>query len=45
MPFVIDEMTARKKIYHTHDFVIVLPDNFHIEYVKPLSIKDPLQYL
>ena len=40
MPFFIDEMTARKKIYHAPDFDLALPDNLDLEYVKSLSTKD-----
>jgi hypothetical protein len=45
MTFFIDEMTARKKIYHAPDFDVVLPDNLDLEYVKSLSTKDRLKYL
>jgi hypothetical protein len=45
MPFFIDEMTARKKIYHAPDFGVALPDNLDLEYVKSLSTKDRLKYL
>ena len=45
MPFFIDEMTARKKIYHAPDFDVALPDNLDLEYVKSLSTKDRLKYL
>lgn len=45
MPFFIDEMTARKKIYHAPDFEVALPDNLDLEYVKSLSTKDRLKYL
>ena len=45
MPFFIDEMTARKKIYHAPDFDVALPDNLDLEYVKSLSTKDRLEYL
>ena len=45
MPFFIDEMTARKKIYHALDFDLALPDNLDLEYVKSLSTKDRLKYL
>ena len=45
MPFFIDEMTARKKIYHAPDFDVALSDNFDLEYVKSLSTKDRLKYL
>ena len=45
MPFFIDEMTARKKIYHAPDFDVALPDNLDLEYVESLSIKDRLEYL
>jgi hypothetical protein len=45
MPFFIDEITARKKIYHAPDFDVALPDNLDLEYVKSLSTKDRLKYL
>jgi len=45
MPFFINEMTARKKIYHAPDFDVALPDNLDLEYVKSLSTKDRLKYL
>ena len=45
MPFFIDEMTARKKIYQAPDFGVALPDNLNLEYVKSLSTKDRLEYL
>ena len=45
MPFFIDEMTTRKKIYHAPDFYVALPDNLDLEYVKSLSTKDRLKYL
>lgn len=45
MPFFIDEITARKKIYHAPDFGVALPDNLDPEYVKSLSTKDRLKYL
>jgi len=45
MTFFIDEMTARKKIYHAPDFDVALPDNLDLEYVKSLSTKDRLKYL
>ena len=45
MPFFIDEMTARKKIYHAPDFDVALADNLDLEYVKSLSTKDRLKYL
>lgn len=45
MPFFIDEITARKKIYHAPAFGVALPDNLDLEYVKSLSTKDRLQYL
>ena len=45
MPFFIDEMTARKKIYHAPDFGVALPDNLDLEYLKSLSTKDRLEYL
>ena len=45
IPFFIDEMTARKKIYHAPDFGLALPDNLDLEYVKSLSTKDRLEYL
>jgi len=45
MPFFIDEMTARKKIYHAPDFGVELPDNLDLDYVKSLSTKDRLEYL
>ena len=45
VPFFIDEMTARKKIYHAPDFGVVLRDNLDLEYVKSLSTKDRLEYL
>lgn len=36
MPFFIDEMRARKKIYHAADFGVALADNLDLEYVKSL---------
>ena len=39
MPFFIDEITARKKIYYASDFCVALPDNLDLEYVKSLSTK------
>jgi len=45
MPFFIDEISARKKIYHAPDFGVALPDNLDLEYVKSLSTKDRLEYL
>jgi hypothetical protein len=45
MPFFIDEMTARKKIYHAPDFGVSLPDSLDLDYVKSLSTKDRLEYL
>nr|YP_010472329.1 hypothetical protein N4L43_pgp003 [Pleurosigma intermedium]UVG41940.1 hypothetical protein [Pleurosigma intermedium] len=45
MTFSIDEMTARKKIYHAPDFDVALPDNLDLESVKSLSTKDRLKYL
>ena len=45
MPFFIDDMTVRKKIYHAPDFDVALPDNLDLEYVKSLSTKDRLNYL
>ncbi len=45
MPFFIDEITARKKIYHAPDFGVALPDSLDLEYVKSLSTKDRLEYL
>ena len=45
MPFFIDEMAARKKIYHAPDFGVALADNLDLEYVKSLSTKDRLEYL
>ena len=45
MPYFIDEMTARKKIYHAPDFGVALPDTLDLEYVKSLSPKDRLEYL
>lgn len=43
MPFFIDEMTARKKIYHAPDFGVTLPANLDLDYVKSLSTKDRLK--
>ena len=45
MVFFIDEITARKKIYHAPDFKITLPNNPYLEYVKSLLTKDRLEYL
>ena len=45
MPFFIDEMTARKKIYHAPDFGLSLPSNLDLQYVRLLSTKDCLRYL
>ena len=42
---LIDEKTARIKIYHAPDFGVSLPDNLDLEYVASLSTKDRLQYL
>jgi len=45
MQFFIDEITARKKIYHAPYFGLALPDNLDLEYIKSLSTKDRLEYL
>ena len=45
MPFFINELRARKKIYHAPDFDLALPDNLYLEQVKSLSTKHRLKYL
>jgi hypothetical protein len=45
MPFFIEELAARIKIYHAPDFGVVLPDTLDLDYVKSLSPKDRLEYL